>query len=652
MNATSRTHLLLIEDNPADIDLIKILLKDCSIKHELHQANTLYDGVDTIKNKNIDLILLDLTLPDSSGFKTLTNLLEKITNVPIIVLTGVNNEIVGNQAIKAGAQDFLVKGQFDGKLLGRAIRYSLQRYKTHLKLEEVVKDLAISEKRYVDAQEMAHFGNWEVDIVSNEMKWTEETYRVFGFKPNSFKPTLSGYLSYVHNEDKEKVEAFFNDAVKDSETHELEHRIIVDGTNIKHLAIRAKAFFEEITNKILLVGVLQDVTERKISEQLIIEKNISSKTSKIKEEALADMSFHIRTPLSSIINLLYLVEKTTVGNQQQELIDGLKVSVDDLSIMINNLLNFSVLVSEKINLEEEELNLKDFLQGVNKVMQIKADTVGVNMDFTVKDNIWDKVICDSNKLTQILYNLFEYIIRHSGRDESVSINVQTKEFNEEKFVSVNMIYGGSILTEEETAEILDSERLLQIYSEQQNDINKAKLGMAIVLRLIKTLGGSIEIDGIEEKGNRAFFEIPVRTPKLIRFSASDKPEVPIKILLVEDHFLNQIATKKILTAWSDLVSVDIAENGLIAVDKFREHGYNIILMDIQMPVMNGIESSIKIREQSQVPIIALTANSSKQEADHCYDIGINDYMAKPFKPEDLYIKIMSLLSEVRINNPA
>ena len=122
--------------------------------------------------------------------------------------------------------------------------------------------------------------------------------------------------------------------------------------------------------------------------------------------------------------------------------------------------------------------------------------------------------------------------------------------------------------------------------------------------------------------------------------------MPLKILLVEDHFLNQIATKKVLTIWSNLVTVDIAENGLIGVEKYREHGYDLILMDIQMPVMNGIDAARRIRELSDVPIIALTANSTKQEQDKCFETGMNDYLAKPFKPPELHAKIMNLMALV------
>ncbi len=642
MNTNSKTNILVIEDNPGDFNLVKILLKDASIKHELFHADTYFDGNEVIKNNEIDLVLLDLSLPDSSGFKTLSNFREKFPLVPVIVLTGVNNEIVGNQAIKAGASDYLVKGQFDGKILGRSIRYSLHRFKTQLQLEATAQHLALSEKRYVEAQEMAHFGNWEMDIVSNAMKWTDEVYRIFGYRPGSINPTFSDYLNYVHTEDRKMAEAFFEDSTKDGKLNTLEHRILIDGRTIKHVAIQAKVHFEPITNKIILVGVIQDITQRKLSEQLILEKNINKGTSKLKEEALADMSFHIRTPLSSIVNLLYILENSTINNQQREYIEGLKTSVDDLSIMTNNLLNFSLLVSEKLNINEEEINLKEFLTSVAKVTQIKTDNIGSSFSLEGLDNLPEKVRSDSNKITQILYNLIDNILRATPLN-SLSMNCELIPGNDEdaklKF-SINAL--GQSLSEEEQKSLLEADKLLEVYNGESTSESSPLLGMGIASKLIKMLGGTYHISSTSDHTIHEV-NLPVKTLKQLRFNEQQKPEVPLKILLVEDHFLNQIATKKVLTTWSNLVSVDIAENGLIGVEKFREHGYDLVLMDIQMPVMGGIEATQKIREQSNTPIIALTANSSKQESERCFEAGMNDYIAKPFKPQDLYMKIMSQL---------
>ena len=646
MNTNSRTNILVVEDNPGDFNLVKILLKDASVKHELFHAETYFDGIDIIKNQEISLVLLDLSLPDSTGFKTLSNFLEKFPLIPVIVLTGVNNEIVGNQAIKAGAQDFLVKGQFDGKLLGRSIRYSLHRFKTQLQLEATAQNLAISEKRFVEAQEMAHFGNWEMDIVSNSMKWTDEVYRIFGYNPGSISPSLSDYMNYVHIDERQAVEAFFEESTKDGQLHKLEHRIVVDGRTIKYVSIQAKVYFENVTNKILLVGALQDITERKLSEQIIIEKNMSSRTSKLKEEALADMSFHIRTPLSSIVNLFYLLENSATNSQQKEYIEGLKTSLDDLSIMTNNLLNFSLLMSDNLKIVEEEISIKDFLYSVEKVIKIKADNIGVDFSTDVSNLAIGKILSDGNKITQILYNMLDNILSRSDAKGAIQLNCEFEKLHDNH---ANIIFNikdtGHVLSSDKIQELLEADKMLKIYTTEEKNNEQPLLGMAIASKLIKTLKGQYSI---ESDANNTIYKVvfPVKTVKQLSFNANHKPEVPLKILLVEDHFLNQIATKKILTTWSSLVSVDIAENGLIGVEKFREHGYDLILMDIQMPVMGGIEATKKIREKSAVPIIALTANSSKQETERCKEAGINDYISKPFKPQDLYIKIMAQLVAV------
>ncbi len=645
MITNNKIPILLIEDNPADARMITMLLKESSVKHELFHTESFYEGVDIAKTQNIALVFLDLSLPDSNGFKTLSNFIEKIPNIPIIVLTGLNNEIVGNQAVKAGAQDFLVKGQFEGKLLGRAIRYAIQRFKTHLKLEETAKSLALSEKRYIEAQEMAQFGNWEMDIVSNSMKWTSEIYRIFGYQTNSLQPSLSDYLSYVHMEDKPRVEDFFEMAAKDGKLHKIEHRIVIEGRTIKHIALQAKVYYEETNDKIILVGAVQDVTERKLTEQLIIEKNLSQKASVFKQEALATMGFHVRTPLSSVINLTYLLENSNLSSQQKENLDDLKTSVEDLSIMVNNLLNFSLLLSENIKLEEEEFTTKDFVYSIEKVVKIKADNENIALTVEIDKNIPEKLIADHNKITQVLYNLINNAIKFTPEDGNILIKVFCRAINkEETQLCFSIKDSGMGMSGSKIKELLEAEKLLEIHSEH-ND-SKRPIGLAIVSKLIHIMNGELSIESKEQVGSTFEVSIPSQIPKQIQFLGSNKPEVALKILLVEDHFLNQIATKKILTTWSELVTVDIAENGLVGVDKFREHGYDLILMDIQMPVMNGIDASMKIRENSQVPIIALTANSSKQEADRCLAIGINDYISKPFKPTDLYAKIMSLLVSV------
>lgn len=636
--------ILMIEDNPADAEIARLYLQDSSLKHEIFHSESFYEGIELINNRPIDLVLLDLSLNDSMGFKTLKNYLERSPNVPVIVLTGTNNEIMGMQSVKAGAQDFLVKGEFDSKSLVRSIRYSLQRFKTQIKLKDTASKLAISEKRYKEAQEMAKFGNWEMDIVSNAMKWTDEVFRIFGFQPNNFSPTLSDYIKYVHVEDREKVDNFFEATIKTGKLNKLEHRIVIDNRMIKHLAIWARVNFEESSDKIFLIGGIQDISDRKLSEKLLYERNITDKTSQLKEIALSDMSFHIRTPLSSIVNLLYLLEKSNPNIQQKELVDGLKTSVDDLSIMINNLLNFSLLVRENVKIEEKDFNLRDLSLGIQKVAKIKADHGKIDLQFNVDETIPEHINSDPNKINQILYNLIDNSIKYTDEGGVITVDI-SGNYNYAKLSSIKIKISdtGNGIPKEKIKFLMEADKLLEVYSEEKAVDKKRQLGIAIVAKLTKLMDGEFKIKSKEGQGSVFELEIPVKVAVTSEQKLFDKPTRPMNILLVEDHFLNQIATKKVLNSWSELISVDIAENGEQGVAKFIEGEFDLILMDIQMPVMNGIEAASQIREKSKIPIIALTANSSKAEQDKCLNIGMNDYLTKPFKPKELYGKILNLI---------
>jgi CheY-like chemotaxis protein len=635
-------NILLVEDNPGDVELIKIYLKEGIVKHRLFQAVSLGDAFEIIRDNDIHLALLDLSLTDSSGFKTLSTFIDKCPQVPTVVLTGYNNEIVGNQAIKAGAQDFLIKGQIEAKTLGRTIRYALQRHRTQLRLEEAFKSIAQSEKRYAEAQEMAHFGNWVLDIIKGDMTWTDEVFRILGYIPQSISPTMSDYLRYVHREEKNDVESFLENAAKDGQLHKMEHRIMVGHTQ-KHIALQARVNYDEVTEKLQLVGSIQDITERKVNEQLLAEKNISKGTSKVRESVLADTSFLIRTPLSSVVNLLYLLENTGLNLQQRELYDNLKISVEDLSLMINNLLNFSVLVSDNIKVESSEVQIKELLQGVYKTFQLKLQESKTEVKLIYPEIVAQKIFSDGQKITLVLHNLIENAIKFSPQGGTVQVTANLQPFDEttaQLFLQVED--NGVGMSTQKIKSLLDVEKMLSTNNEQVEVGKSQPLGLAIVVKLLQLISGKIVVDSTEGKGSIFTVTIPVKI-KQKREEGKLQLDRPLRILLVEDHFLNQMATKKILTNWSKFVTVDVADNGEIGVAKFEKQLYDVILMDIQMPKMDGIEASKIIRKSSTVPIIALTANTSKQEAERCYTAGINDYLAKPFKPDELFEHILTVL---------
>lgn len=186
----------------------------------------------------------------------------------------------------------------------------MQRYSAKLKLEDTARNLVMSKNRYIEVQEIAHFGSWEMDIVTNEMTWSDEMFRIFGFAPNSFDPSLADYIKYVHPDDKEKVVNFFESVSKIGQLQRIEHSIVTNNqTTIKTIVLQAKVFYNDLNQKIVLLGAAQDISERKISEKLVAEKQISKKALQIREEVLSTLSFLVRTPLSSLMNFVFFSKK-------------------------------------------------------------------------------------------------------------------------------------------------------------------------------------------------------------------------------------------------------------------------------------------------------------------------------------------------------
>lgn len=636
--------VLMVEDNLGDAHLVRLYLKECGLKANLIHVESMAEARPVIEKEAIDLVLLDLSLPDSYGFRTLTNFQERYPELPVVVMTGINDDIVGNQAIKSGAQDYLVKGEFEAKTMGRVMRYALQRHKTQQKLEETAKSLIISDKRFLEAQQMVKFGSWDVNLVTNEMKWSDETFRIFGFLPRQFAPTLSDYIRYVYVEDRSNVEAFFAAATKSGELQKIEHRVVTPDHNIKYVQAYAKVYYDDITDKFIVLGGIQDITERKHSEQLFAERSIANNGIKVKKEMLESLGFQIKTPLSSLLNFAYLLDKSRLDEQQREYVNALKTSADDITLTINNLLNFSLLTSEKIKLEEEEFEPKTLLQCIEKSLKLKAVEKQIILALSADDSLADPLIGDVNKINHILYTFMGNAVKYSPERSEVILKIGLKHTSSKNaLLTLDIKDSGPGIDPKQLADCMKPDYLESLYADNE-PIEKKSLGIAISHKLIATMGGNIRINSTGKLGTHVHIELPLEVAYKQARMGSDTPESPLKILLVEDHFLNQLATKKILTTWSDFVTVDIAENGLVGVEKFREYKYDLVLMDIQMPIMDGMEATRKIRERSQVPIIALTANSSKQEADNCMQQGFNGYITKPFKPSELYEKIMEVMS--------
>jgi DNA-binding response OmpR family regulator len=261
MDLKKTTSILLIEDNPADARLVEIYLNESSLLiPKISRVTELKKGLFMLEESDFDVVLLDLTLPDSSGFDTVKTILNEFPGQTVIVMTGLEDDTVAINSVKAGAQDFIVKGQFDSNLLSRTITYAIERHQLQIKLEDYAKAIKLNEQRLIEAQTMARMGNWELDVVNNQMYWSNEVFRILGFTENSIEPTLNDYLKYVAPDYINEVRSAIKRTMEKGQPYHIEYKVILPGNVEKTIANQGLIQKSKKNNGLCLAGTIQDIT--------------------------------------------------------------------------------------------------------------------------------------------------------------------------------------------------------------------------------------------------------------------------------------------------------------------------------------------------------------------------------------------------------
>lgn len=399
-------------------------------------------------------------------------------------------------------------------------------------------------------------------------------------------------------------------------------------------------------NLLSLVDFLQrQIHIRKsIEAELIKSKEVAEKATQAKSEFLSMMSHEIRTPLNAIIGLTYLMQQEDQTPSVMENLKTLHFSAENLHLLINDILDFSKIEAGKVELEEMPFDLKLLVSNIKKANQVKAEEKGNKIKLMFDDDIPATLIGDSLRIGQVLTNLVSNAVKFT-LNGSVTIEVSVLKKDAEKasiYFSVTDTGIGIPLDKQK----LIFERFSQADSETTRKFGGTGLGLVISKKLIQLHNSDINLDSEVGKGTKFWFEIDLRIGTTLKQqivsalteNESDVSLEGVKLLLVDDYFVNIRVASKFLEKWK--VTFDTAENGLIALEKFRNNEYDLILMDILMPEMDGYTAAEKIRETgTDVPIIALTASATMNNQDRAFSVGMNDYVTKPFNPKELYHKI-------------
>ena len=397
-------------------------------------------------------------------------------------------------------------------------------------------------------------------------------------------------------------------------------------------------------------AIARDITKNKqIEKELIEARNKAEESARAKEMFLANMSHEIRTPMNAIMGMANLLKNTPLNKKQTEYLDAIITSADNLLVIINDILDITKIESGKLSLEEIDFDVRTLVKNIYKSVYYKAEEKGLLFEYKIDENIPQYLVGDPVRINQVLFNLIGNAVKFTLKG-SVKLTVSLKKKNNKKATLVFDITDTGIGIDEDKIDTI-FETFKQEDESTTRKFGGTGLGLSISKSLVELFGGKLNVKSKKNVGTTFWFEItlPVGTGENIRTKSDIKintnPLKGKKVLLVEDHEINRFLATTILQQWN--IDVDIAENGVIAVDKVKENTYDAILMDMQMPEMGGIEATKIIRNilNSNVPIIALTANAVKGDAEKCIEAGMNDYLSKPFEPSDLFNKLLNQIKQ-------
>jgi nitrogen-specific signal transduction histidine kinase/CheY-like chemotaxis protein len=392
---------------------------------------------------------------------------------------------------------------------------------------------------------------------------------------------------------------------------------------------------------------LVDLRTRELQETLTELKH----TQQFRDQFLANMSHEIRTPMNAIVGLTNLLVQSKLDDQQEKYLQVIKKSGDNLLVIINDILDLSKIEAGKMELETAVFSLHKTLEHLSAILMDKANQKNISWEVTFDAATPEYIIGDETRLTQILMNLTGNAIKFTGQG-GVTLTASTKlTKNGSADITFSVADTGIGIPADKLDKIFES--FGQASADTARKYGGTGLGLNISRQLIEMHHGRLSVESTPGKGSKFYFTIqyPVSAVPNVLSGGSTDADVQMegkKILLVEDNEFNQLVAEDTIRSLFPGIEVDIAENGRTAIAMASANDYDLLLMDIQLPDIDGYEVTRFIRKElepprSSVPICALTASISDKRISDCLAAGMNDYMMKPFLQETLKNKILTTM---------
>jgi len=522
--------------------------------------------------------------------------------------------------------------------------------------EKLAMQQKLEETKYVfeKAQKFTKIGSWRWTFSTGELYWSDAYYNIFGVKKQR-KIDYDFFLEFVHADDKEKVMQEIRECYHSYKPFHIEYRIQLKNGKVKWIHGDANVFRNRDGKPIEMFGVIRDITEeKKVSEALksantLLEQSFSQlkEASSAKENFLSVISHEIRTPLNSVIGLSNLLLRRSPRQDQVQVVKTLKNSADNLMHLVNDILDFNKIKAGKVELEFTNFSFRQFLQHLQSMFSPAAEDKGLIFKVQADPRIPDALEGDVTRLNQIFNNLLSNAIKFTRKGKvNLEANLKSEKDNSCTIAIEVRDSGIGIAPEKINSVFLP-------FQQSEKDITRkyggTGLGLSIVKALVQMLNGNISLTSSPGSGSVLLVELPFKIGhhaeqrSLETASAASIIRKKINILYVEDVESNRFLIKSLLSDVGQ--SCATASSGKSALKMTASKMFDVILMDIQMPKMDGYEATRAIRNQKKgknnnTPIIAITAEPfSEQLKNKVLAHRIQDVISKPFEPEALLEKI-------------